>query len=188
MSLRKPKIYLDMDGVIANFVSGAFSLFNKQYKEREYQRGTWAMWDELGVTEEEFYHRLSQQGVPFWEHLPVFPWAHDLVYRLCEVSTPIICTHPTKDPECYAGKRRWLMKHIHFHNLEVITMKDKYELARAGTMLIDDNGGNCRKFTQRGGVSIIFPQPWNNYADLPDPDRVNRVEYILDEVQRHWKG
>jgi hypothetical protein len=54
-------------------------------------------------------------------------------------------------------------------------MHDKYELARPGAILIDDNVENCRLFEARGGRAVLYPQSYNGTIDVED-----KTQYVLD--------
>jgi hypothetical protein len=57
-------------------------------------------------------------------------------------------------------------------------MHDKYELARPGAILIDDNVDNCRLFREKGGDAILYPQSYNSTIETKD-----KTQYILGSIK-----
>ena len=184
-------IYLDMDGVLTDFVSGAFNLFGGTYREEEYPLGVWDFFEGWGLTKEEFYQRIHACGPYFWTSLKEYPWAKELVsfgsYRgLVPRGEMSILTSPSRSPHCYSGKVQWLINHG--INLLVTITTNKEQLAQPGRLLIDDNTENCRRFREAGGDSIIFPQPWNTYGDHPGiPTSSEKVSFVIEEVIK-WRN
>ena len=85
-------IYIDMDGVVADFVAGACRVHGRTISEeadadtRDFYK-SWLVTDNEIVqhcmTTEEFWSPINALGAKFWEDLPVYPWAVDLV-AYCE--------------------------------------------------------------------------------------------------------
>jgi hypothetical protein len=96
---------------------------------------------------------------------PEFRWLLQECKHLAGASSVFIATSPTKDPDCLAGKLEWLHQHAPrwLHRQYFITPR-KERLAQPGSLLIDDDENNCRKFEARGGRVIRFPRPWNAEA------------------------
>jgi hypothetical protein len=57
-------------------------------------------------------------------------------------------------------------------------MHDKYELARPGAILIDDNVENCQLFREKGGDAILYPQSYNGTIAVED-----KTQYVLDRLK-----
>ena len=183
-------IYLDMDGVLTDFVGGVFNLFGKQYVEEDYPLGKWKFFEDWGITESEFWQRVHQCGPHFWETLDPFPGAKDLVsfgfYRgLIPRGQMSILTSPSRSPHCYSGKVQWLINHG--INLPVTITTNKEQLAQPGRLLIDDKIENCERFRAAGGDAIVFPQPWNNYGGFDALTGESRVNHIIEEVIK-WRN
>jgi hypothetical protein len=117
----------------------------------------------------------------FWQSIPRRIWVEaprsaefHWLLRACKravASEVYIATSPTKDPECLAGKLEWMHAHLPkwMHRQFFVTPR-KWKLAQPGTLLVDDNEANCRKFEAAGGVALRFPRPWNDaWGEEPRP-------------------
>ena len=64
-------------------------------------------------------------------------------------------------PSACAGKLLWLQEHVGVNCRDFVLTPQKHLLAAPGTVLIDDDLGNCQRFTEHGGAALAFPQHWN---------------------------
>lgn len=158
-------IFLDIDGVLADFMGGVSELFDKDVTAHD----SWNVYDALDLSPQEFWGKISQTQM-FWANLKPYPWARDLV-NLCLETTKgnvTLVTSPSYDAKCYAEKYVWVRKHFPTMTRKLFIGPEKHLLAKPNTILIDDNDSNCRKFREAGGKVITFPQPWNEerYANV----------------------
>jgi 5'(3')-deoxyribonucleotidase len=96
--------------------------------------------------------------ISFWENLPKLPWADDLVglcLRLYEVH---ILTTPAV-PECVPGKMRWLDRWYPILSDGAIHTSEKYLLAGAGRVLVDDDPSHTSSFRRFGGAAVRVHNP-----------------------------
>ena len=145
------KVYVDMDGVIADFFS-ALAEFRKVNH-----------WKDQGeITIDTSIKQL--QGTNFFETLPVFPFAKKLVDLVKSYTGGdwYINTSPLRNDhensEYY--KTKWLKKHK-FDPKDIIVTKRKESYAvdrETGTpnILIDDRPKNLERWVARGGVGIRY--------------------------------
>lgn len=167
-------IFLDMDGVLCDFVTHALRLHGREYVESEWPSGVYEMKDAIGVQDIEFWQPINNIGADWWAELPVFPWAAELV-EFCESMGDVgIATSPNRDGASAAGKTAWMWKHFPRLARRMMIGPCKEWLARSGTVLIDDSDEKCRKFGAAGGRAIVFPQPWNSSYGVT----ADRVKYI----------
>ena len=173
-------IYLDMDGVLADFVTPSLKAAGIPLTHDEV-----TIWNyfEPYMTAEEFWSKID--AVPnFWLDIEVYPWAHDL-FDVCRRIAPVVfCSSPCADPKCAAQKIQWLRNHgfMGADENNYIFTNDKSQLSQKGRVLIDDSNKNCREFQRpktgvqfpMAGQSIEFPQKWNDAAG----ETTNRVEYV----------
>ncbi len=153
------RILIDMDGVIADFVSpslkaAAIPLSHDECTSWNYFRGF--------MTEEGFWAAIeSVDG--FWESLKPYTWAHDLVNMCKNVAPVYFCSAPAHHKSCAGAKIHWLREHGFLQGKEdhFILTPHKHLLARNGTVLIDDGQHNIDAFQGAGGHAITFPMPWN---------------------------
>ncbi len=174
-------VFIDMDGVLADFVLGACHVFERPELAVNWPAGEYRCAVALGVSEEEFWRRIESRP-SFWLHLKCFTWAHALVEAVESFGyRPIICTAPTDDPVCAAQKTQWLQSHFGRGRLEYFLGKQKHLLAQPGRILIDDSDANCEAFAAAGGHAILFPQRWNSLHQIPDGHAA--VLYELEALQ-----
>jgi len=111
--IEKIRVYVDMDGVLADF--------RKSYHAKK--------------TENLKY----PQAVPgFWENLDPMPGAIEGYNKLKEIFDVWILTAPSvKNPICYTEKRIWIEKHLGFDECNRLIISPNKSLLK-GDYLIDD--------------------------------------------------
>jgi 5'(3')-deoxyribonucleotidase len=180
-------IYLDMDGPLVNFNQGFLDLLPSTIGVTHDDLDQWDIWKCLGMTHQQMWDLINCGGSAWWRNLKPYPWAMDLYNGLKEIDNVTILTNPSWSSDACKGKLLWL--HDRF-GLEfedwIFTCKKEY-LARPGDILIDDHPLNCRKFKQHGGLSLLFPLPWNaNEAD--GLFRPSKVESVVGHVKGLLSG
>jgi len=173
-------IYLDMDGVIADFFGGI---------ERRFQVNHWKS---LNFKEVVF---AELKGTNFFYTLPVFGEqdrrsesiaVHKLVKRFAEEYSIEwgICSSPLRgdDHNSAYHKRRWLEKWSFMpqdvSNCIFTSNKHKYawsELDRMPNILIDDKPQNIKEWNDAGGIGIRFQC---------NEDDIEYLEYELDQAMK----
>ncbi len=153
------EILLDMDGVVADFVTAALKAHGRT--ETHDDITSWNFYEAWGMTAAEFW--APCRGKDFWFNIEPYPWAVDL-YRGIAKNFPVtISTAPSNDSECARGKYEWLEKHLGVKPSDVMVGGRKYLLANPLHILIDDSPGNVNKFRERSGLAVGFKQPWNKF-------------------------
>lgn len=163
-------VYLDMDGVLTNFMDHALALHGTTAKalEPRWTTGSYGVHESLGITEDQFWERIDARE-DFWDQLPLYPWA-DRIFTVAQqvAEHVIILSAPSQDWRSAAGKmsclQRW--KGRHFRDWIFTPAKHKHRLARPDALLVDDSDRNCEDFVEAGGTAIIFPQRWNSNHSL----------------------
>jgi len=168
-------IFVDMDGVLCDFITAAFSAHGQRFNPKDYPRGEFACEKILGITTNEFWRRVDFGGEAFWENLEPYPWALDLVKELQQIDRVIIATSPSRSPASYSGKRRWLQK-MGLCRLDAMFGAQKWLMSRPGRTLVDDGEHNTVAWEKEGGRAIVIPQPWNH------------AEPVDDVVKHVWKS
>lgn len=172
-------IFVDMDGVLADFISSAFRAHGKEFDAATYPRCEWEICRVLGISEAEFWAKIDTDP-DFWLNLNAYEWAHDLLAAVSEVCAQTrLLTTPSNHPNSYRGKREWLNKHaIRVMPILCASSKDKALLAGPGRLLIDDSDKNVELFRAAGGAAILFPQVWNkNHPFADDP-----LGHVLEQL------
>lgn len=175
-------IFLDVDGVLAQFVEGACKKLG--VKNPYLNRNNWGKYDLpslLGMGSKQFWDSLDD--IDFWANLEPYEWAEGLV-DLCESYGDVyFLTSPMFGWKCPAGKAKWLDKYFPGYNRRWLIGAPKHLLAnRDDAFLIDDSVQNVDRFTSYGGRSILFIQPWNNISHDIIASPKDRIKEILERV------
>ena len=171
-------IYIDMDGVLSNFVKGALELFAQPDALDSWPLGSRDFPQVLGVSRHEFWQRIASGGSQFWSELEPYPWLEELI-ALIEPRPWYILTSPSDCGSSADGKMQWLQRYFGEDFRRFLISPQKQLLARPKSVLIDDLDPNVERFTAAGGTGLLFPQKWNaNYALVHDP-----LGYVREQLQ-----
>jgi len=169
------KIFLDMDGVIVDFMKGAHAFHKLSYDPYPYPVGQWDFTDYLLMDDEAFWGPL---GFKFWAQLPWMPDGHE-IWRMVMDYDPVLCTSPTLHVECASGKMQWIKNNLPQMMRRTIITPSKEMCAHPNALLIDDADHNVDKWRANGGVAILVPRKRNSrYAEA---DRT--VEILREEIR-----
>lgn len=160
----KPEILLDMDGVLSDFFTAAFtkltSLQTDPMQKYDYVRHQeFDMAKVFGITQETFWSTIDQDS--FWLDLKPFLWAPELYRKLSEYGRVTICSSPSLNPNCIPQKLAWLKQHLNLVASSCLFGGRKELMAGGNKILIDDYPKNVEKFRAAGGKAILVPSNWN---------------------------
>ena len=135
------QIYLDCDGVLADFDNSAQALLGAPSHLFEKRHGAGEFWRRLAKAED------------FFEHLDLLPDAREL-YEAVKGKGPIILTGMPHGKWAEPQKRRWAARH--FPGVPVITTAAalKREHCHPGDVLVDDRTQHRLLWEQAGGLFI----------------------------------
>ena len=186
----EPIIYLDLDGVFADFLTGQHVAHGVEYDvlNYPYPRGLWDMfaYGPCPITWESA-NRASTES--FWASLPWVPESHVLYNRLMAKfhrESVAILTNPMMNPGSYGGKARWVRQHMRpLYTRLIMSKRPKGEFVQGNesAVLIDDCDKNVDGFIKAGGYAILVPRPWNSNHHLFNKDDTGN-DYVLDRVQK----
>jgi 5'(3')-deoxyribonucleotidase len=177
-------IYVDMDGVLADFMYHFLQVHNRDDLVERYENGTfpndWTIEGELGG-EENWWPPVRKAGEYFWANLNPYDWSGNIINMVKATGLKwYICTCPHyPHKESTSGKVAWLHKYFGEDFNNIIMIKDKYLLANENTYLIDDSNRNYDKFIAAGGNGFLWPQPWNDAKDQVN-DRLSLLKLHLE--------
>jgi len=158
------KVYLDMDGVLADFNLAAHAAHGREdcYPGNPSAYGEWHIEKVWGYTPEEFWAPLQRTG--FWESIRKTPEA-DMIVEACltEVGpgNVAILTSPSLDAFSIPGKRTWISNHFPELTEQMIFTKAKGFVAGPNRILIDDCDRNIDEWSKERGWAIQVPRLWN---------------------------
>jgi len=136
------QIYLDCDGVLADFDKGAEAIFGMPPAAFETRYGAG-----------EFWRRLAHAD-GFFENLEPMPDAQQL-YDAVKAKAPIILTGMPRGKWAEPQKRRWAERH--FPGVPMITTAAalKREHCHPGDVLVDDRPQHRKLWEKAGGLFIV---------------------------------
>ena len=134
-------VFLDCDGVLADFDQAAAEVFGMPPREFERRFGLKRFWSRLASTPD------------FFNSLDLLPDAMEL-YEAVRSLNPVILTGLPRGDWAEPQKRRWAARH--FPGVEVITTSAalKREHCRPGDALIDDRDKYRSLWEKAGGLFI----------------------------------
>lgn len=162
-------IYMDMDGVLCDFIYGFEHRFGIKYNKDKYG---YNLVEQLRVEKGvDSVHLWDILGVTFWSQLPELPMARVLL-DMCDY----VCTTlpPSGKEAAMIGKMEWMKERS--YGKPIITIEDKYRLAQPGTLLVDDNEYGVSRFIEHGGKAILYR------GGTKDDD------HIVDTIRRKCSG
>lgn len=173
-------IFLDLDGVLTNFVGASLQLHSRSELLESWPAGVWDTHVVCGMSNGDFWKVIELRGSAFWSDMEPYPWAFDLVEQLRQIAPVTIASSPSLDPGSLDGKIRWLQKHFGRNFRDFMIGPRKHLLAHPDTVLIDDSDRNIADFRKAGGRGVLFPQMWNANHDKC----AVRIAYVLEEAAK----
>lgn len=176
-------IYLDIDGVVADFDQAVCRWFGRPVLQH-YEDGR-HLWRHIGLhSDDDIQQTIWDMPAGFWSSIPLLPWARQLV-AVCEdvvgKDSVYFATAAIGSNDCASGKMLWIAQHFPEMARRTILIRDKWMLTGPDRILIDDLENQCDKFVEHGGSSILFPQLWNRSKNHV-PWRMTHVEFLLRGV------
>lgn len=141
------KIYLDMDGVIADFDNRFKSLYKMEPREADDRKEFYKFFDEFIATKQ-------------FQTLDMMPDAQLLLNYLSKLSIPTEILSSTssekRDADIRAQKLMWLQTHnIGFKVNLVPGKRFKKDFSNPNSLLIDDTSVNIDQWRREGGIGIL---------------------------------
>lgn len=176
--------YLDLDGVLVDFVGGSLKLHGKHIPPSE------VLWDFpqqvgfAGTWVSEFWDPLGHQ---FWANLK---WTFEgpsllaSLEKLFGAENVVLMTSPCETPGSVEGKVEWIKKHCPGYARRFFVGPPKHLAAGPNKVLVDDHEGNTDKFEQHGGRTVLVPRPWNRRKPETCPLGRFDVGRLVEELER----
>lgn len=183
-------IFLDMDGVLADFDRGACRVHGVLWDSllAHRQPGHWnlrpplskALGQKTVMSSNQFWAPIHAERDTFWSSLPATDWMAELVNRVQSFRLEwYILTAPSLCATSYYGKALWVKRWFGSEFEGMIPTPHKQLLAKPDTVLIDDRESNVQRFCDAGGHGILFPTQGNRLHHVQHP-----VEYVESQLKR----
>ena len=136
-----PELFLDCDGVLADFDAGASALLGMSVRDYEARRGRGAFWKRLASAPD------------FYATLPEMPDAREL-FEAVKHLRPTILTGLPLGQWAAPQKVKWAAEH--FPGVPIITCmaRDKHKHMQAGDVLVDDRENHRPAYEAEGVVFV----------------------------------
>jgi hypothetical protein len=182
------KVYLDMDGVICDFVKGLHNVLDLPYDKKDYpyKLGDYDIFSEIerisGIPKVKQYKVL--QDIDFWENIDKTPETDRLMNilenQIMKDNVFILSTVPSSWSYAATGKYKWVSKNLKGYTPRIILSPlSKSFFAREDIMLIDDSDENYKKYTELGYKAYLVPRHWNSRYHEVDKDWVKELSDLL---------
>ena len=151
----KPTVYLDMDGVLADFFGGVEKMYGVEHWKQLTN-------DKTKDLKKEVIDRIT--GTDFFATLPKFPSANDLIDMVKKFTGGkfSINTSPLRGDHENSGKYKkvWISNNIQRPDEIIVTGRKESYAKDKGTgtpnILIDDRPINIQKWQAAGGYGILY--------------------------------
>lgn len=176
-------IYLDMDGVIADFFGGLAAKYGVDH------------WKSITYRDSIY---VDLRNTDFFDTLGIFPSTAKMMNDIKNYSSQYgiewgICSSPLKGDTFNSSywKRVWLqrMNYVpdNLENLVFTQNKHKYAVSPVDwrpNILIDDKPDNIRRFKEAGGIGIRYQANIDDYNEYLIPE----LEKAIDIVNATFKS
>jgi hypothetical protein len=135
------QLYLDCDGVLADFDKGASAVLGMHPRAFEKRNGLGRFWAKLA------------KAPDFYFGLPLLDGANALFEAVRHLD-PIILTGLPQGNWAADQKVRWAAKHFPGTRIITTLARDKRKHAKAGDVLVDDQLRHAHLWEEMGGVFI----------------------------------
>lgn len=149
------QLYLDCDGVLADFDRGAVELLGMPARAFEKRRGIGAFWRELA------------RHPDFYGTLPLMPDAMELFDAVRHLD-PIILTGLPRGGWAAPQKVRWAAEHFPGTRILTVMAVNKRNHAQEGDILVDDQLKHAHLWEGAGGIFVHHENAASTLAKLRD--------------------
>lgn len=180
-------IFVDLDGVMANWMDSAIKTANVCVTTDVYnglKRGKW-----LDDYVPDLWDYIDPQGPEWWANLELTPWANDLYELVSKFGDVAFLSSPgnahkhlstVKNACC--GKHDWVLKH--FPDVPLVLAHAKYVCASNDKLLIDDTIMKLDAFAEHGGHTFLWPNQFRILdGDLDIKCVLNRLREKCQEIK-----
>jgi 5'-nucleotidase len=145
-------LFIDSDGVFADFDSHVFELFGALPSDMHPAR----LWSKVS------------KHPTFWEDMPLKDGALDLWSFVSRHSPTVLTGCPTSDwDRSVAHKRAWWKRHFDHEQVITCMSRDKADhMHNKGDVLVDDMIKNIQRWENSGGVGVLYVSHDQAIADL----------------------
>jgi hypothetical protein len=149
------QLFLDCDGVLADFEAGAIEVLGMTPRSFEERHGSRAFWREIARADD------------FYARLPLMADARILFDAVAHLD-PIILTGLPLGNWAAPQKVRWAEEHFSGTHIITCMARDKYRHMKGADVLVDDRLNHRDKWEEAGGVFIHHRNARSSLEQLAD--------------------
>lgn len=147
------QLYLDCDGVLADFDAGVRALLGMAPQEFMDRRGKGTFWKKLAAAQD------------FYARLPLMPDARELFDAVKHLD-PVILTGLPLGQWAAPQKVRWAAEHFPGTKILTVMAADKRNHCNEGDVLVDDMLRHRHLWEEAGGIFIHHKNARESLAEL----------------------
>lgn len=180
------RVFLDIDGVLADFHQGILDLYKLTEDEFKTKVKPGSFWWDQDI-DPKLMEKLNSE---FWAELQKTSDGDDIIQILeNEFGQQNICllTNHVNNPSYAYGKIQWINNHYPQYKHQYLLGTNKYYVANKDTLLVDDADHNCDDFIKHGGHGILIPRYWNSlHTVLEGPfDIIYYLKLRIKQIINH---
>ncbi len=149
---KKYSIFVDMDGVLTDFIKGYYELTGKDITGEFHDS-------------KEFWDPINDAGYNFWINLK---WTKDgkKLWNYIKKYDPEILSSPSRQDDSRVAKHDWVKKELPGVHLILRSPSNKKEFASPNSILIDDRESNIDQWKKAGGIGILHTSTEDTIKEL----------------------
>lgn len=183
--MKKVRIFLDLDGVLANFTKAACKHFQVNYPIQERRLFTNWLTKVGGIAKTEVDNLMN--NYEYWYNMEQYSYTKDLVELCKELADEVyILSKPMNHEFCYAAKINWCIDTLGLNRKQlIITEAPKHLLAHDYTdILIDDKVEMIEKWIIAGGEGYWWQElVENEHTDTLAKYRFKKLTEIVNKAK-----
>jgi len=166
--MKRKRVLLDCDGVLADFCAASFALIEQHTGDRHLPEEV-TQWDLFVAVGKPHLKPLMKETAAksgWCLGFPIYPGAQDFVAKLQETCDVVIVTSPMTTPYWAYERTIWLEQHFSIPKGRIVHTEGKQYVK--GDVLIDDADENCFKWHKEfpEALTLLWDAPYNRQVDL----------------------
>lgn len=189
--MRRLRILLDCDGVLADYCTACFDLIEKHSGDRHTHEEV-THWDIFNILGKPHLKPLMKDAAAkggWCLGFPMYPGAQDFVQRLETLGEVVIVTSPMTTPFWAYERTVWLEQHFKIPKGRIVHTEGKQYVR--GDVLIDDADENCVRWHEEypEALTLLWDAPYNRTVDVSKTG-IKRVASwdeaitLIEEIER----
>lgn len=183
--MRKPRLLLDVDGIVADFVGAAVKVMSEK-SGRRISSDDVVHWEVTSVLDDHAVREACKEEfnkAGFCSAFEVYDGAQAAVRRLQELTELFFVTAPMRSSPTWMPERvSWLERHFAVDHRHVVFASKKHIIS--GDFMVDDAPGNIAPWlaSNPGSVGLLWDRPYNRGPDAAGMARVSSWDDVLARV------